>query len=101
MVITTIFMTMSSSRWNVASAKAELSSLVRQAQRRPQVIERRGQPVAVVLGVNDYRALADQHATVDRWRRFLATSAELREAGGAELQLPKRQVRHSPFLRRR
>jgi len=101
MVITTKLMTMSSSKWNVASAKAELSSLVRHAQRRPQVIERRGEPVAVVLGMDDYRALAEKHDASGRWRQFLVTSAELREAGGAELRLPKREPRPSPLSRRR
>lgn len=89
-------MTMSS-EWNVAGAKAELSRLLREAQREPQVIENRGRPVAVVLGVDDYQALTERGAAVERWQRLLDTSAAIRAAGGATLVVPPRRPRRSPF----
>ncbi len=82
-------------RWSVASAKAELSRVVESAQRRPQVIERRGKPVAVVVGVEQFE---DVEAAA-RWRKFLATSEEIRAGGGGELRVPPRQRRRSPFGR--
>ncbi len=98
MVTIRTLMTMSSRapRWSVASAKAELSRVVEDAQRRPQVIERRGKPVAVVVGLAQYE---DVEAAA-RWRRFLEVSEEIRDAGGGELRVPPRVRRPSPFGRR-
>ena len=94
MVTKRTLMTMSN-RWSVASAKAELSRLVEDAQRRPQVIERRGKPVAVVVAIEQF----EDGGAATRWRKFLAASAEIREKGGAELRVPRRTRRASPFAR--
>ena len=98
MVMMTTMMTMSSPRnhWSVAAAKAELSRVVQDAQKQPQVIERRGKPVAVVVAVDQFR---DGSAGA-RWRRFLDVSADVRASGGGELRLPRRDKRPSPFARR-
>jgi prevent-host-death family protein len=90
-------MTMSNRRnhWSVASAKAELSRVVEDAQRRPQVIERRGKPVAVVVAIDQF----EDSSGGARWRRFLDVSAEIRASGGVELSLPPRERRASPFGR--
>ena len=97
MVIEAILMTMSSRshRWSVASAKAELSRVVESAQREPQVIERRGKAVAVVVGIDQI----DDVEAAARWRRFLAVSGETRAAGGGEPRVPRRPARKSPFGR--
>ena len=50
MVILCYEMTMST--WSVAEAKAKFSTLVARAGKSPQRITRRGQPVAVVTGIN-------------------------------------------------
>jgi len=81
--------------WSIASAKAELSRLVDSAQRRPQVIERRGKPVAVVVAIEQF----EDGGAAARWRKFLEVSAEIRESGGAEMRLPRRERRASPFGR--
>jgi len=90
-------MTMSnrSNHWSVASAKAELSRVVEDAQKRPQVIERRGKPVAVVVAMDQFI----ESSGGARWRKFLDASAELRALGGAELSVPRRERRASPFGR--
>jgi prevent-host-death family protein len=93
-------MTMSS-RWNIASAKAELSRVVREAQREPQVIESRGDPVAVVVAYDDYQRLAARREGAQRRRAFLELSESLRAEGGVELELPKRVARKDPFARKR
>jgi prevent-host-death family protein len=97
MVMTATLMTMSSRsyRWSVASAKAELSRLVEDAQRRPQVIERRGKPVAVVVAIAQF----EEGGAATRWRRFLEASAEIRASGGGQLRVPRRARRASPFGR--
>ena len=95
-------MTMSS-RWSIASAKAELSAVVRKAAREPQVIQNRGEPVAVVLSYDDYqrwRAHEDQRV---RFKGFLDASKALRAAGGVVLDIPRRRTRAAgadPFGKR-
>lgn len=99
MVMYTTVMTMS--HWSVASAKAELSLVLERARRSPQIIEKRGLPIAVVLGIDDYSRLDERQSKTDQWKRFLAQSAALREEGGADLEIPKRTARPSPFDRKR
>ena len=91
---------MAGHRWHVAQAKAELSAMLRQAQRGPQVIESRGKEVAVVIGIEAWRRLSASEAAqapASRLAGFLRASAELRQQGGATLKLAKRQPRRSPF----
>ena len=97
MVITPTIMTMSAHKghWSVAEAKARLSELMEQARTRPQTIERRGRPLVVVLSVERYEDCDD----AARWRRFVQTCAEIRAAGGANLRVPRRTSRRSPFVR--
>ncbi|WP_394822919.1 type II toxin-antitoxin system prevent-host-death family antitoxin [Pendulispora albinea] len=86
--------------WKIADAKASLSELVREAERAPQRIENRGREVAYVVGAEEYRRLTDQAekaSDVARLRRFLQLSADLRAAGGADIKLPERGSRPSPF----
>ena len=45
---------MSKAHWSVAGAKAELSRLIEQASAGPQIIEKRGKPVAVVVSITDF-----------------------------------------------
>jgi prevent-host-death family protein len=96
-VTKTTVMTMSSrnNHWSVASAKAELSRVVEDAQRRPQVIERRGRPVAVVVAIDQF----EDSSGGARWRKFLDASAEIRASGGAKLRVPRRKRRASPLGR--
>ena len=87
-------------KWNVADAKAGLSKVIREAQKRPQTIESRGTEVAVVVCARDYhqlRAEADAANPASRCADFLRFSAELRAHGGATLKLPSRKPRRSPF----
>ncbi|WP_394836856.1 type II toxin-antitoxin system Phd/YefM family antitoxin [Pendulispora rubella] len=87
-------------RWNIAEAKASLSELVREAAGAPQRLENRGREVAVVLSVDEYQRLVEQAETGSagaRMRSFLQASAEVRAAGGVELELPLREPRASPF----
>ncbi len=101
MVTTTILVTMTANRWSIASAKAELSQVVRRAQRTPQILENRGQPVAVLVAIDDWRRLAQDDEERAHWQRFLVLGAELRAEGGHQLELPPRRPRASPFARRR
>jgi len=89
-------------RWNIAEAKAQFSELVREAAVSPQSIENRGREVAVVLGIDAYRHLAEESVRSSnsaRVREFLRLSAELRDQGGVEIELPPRATRPSPFER--
>ena len=89
-------------KWQVAQAKAELSAVLREASRGVQVIESRGQEVAVVIGIEAWRKLAAGEAArapASRLAGFLRASAELRAEGGANLKIPRRRPRRSPFPR--
>lgn len=101
MVTTASLVTMSGGRWNIAAAKAGLSRLVVDARARPQVIENRGRPVAVVLSTEEYERLARGQGATDRWRAVLDLSAEIRDEGGTTLDIPARTRRASPFGRTR
>jgi prevent-host-death family protein len=87
-------------KWSVAEAKAQLSRVIADAEDETQVIESRGTEVAVVLGTAKYRelvALADKAKPKTRLEEFLALSRRIRDAGGAELEVPARARRKSPF----
>lgn len=88
-------------RWSIAAAKAELSHVVRESQTQPQLIENRGEPVAVLVGIDEYRRLAERDEAAARLQRFLELSAAIRAEGGVELELPRRTPRPSPFARKR
>ncbi len=84
--------------WSVADAKASLSRVLHDAEKRPQVIENRGTPVAVVVSFSEYTAaLGDPDGGTMGWRSFLRKSAKLRENGGASLRVDRRTARRSPF----
>lgn len=87
-------------RWPVAEAKARFSHVVESARAHPQVIENRGEPVAVVLSIEEYERLRgaweDQQPT-QRWQRFLRLSETIRKAGGATIDTGPRGARKSPF----
>jgi prevent-host-death family protein len=86
--------------WGLAEAKAELSEVVERAQRTPQLIERRGKAVGVIIGIKLHeeaeRSLALGSAD-QRMQRFLQICSTIRAEGGAELELPRRLPRKSPF----
>lgn len=91
---------MSAGRWNVSEAKAKLSEVLSQAAQEPQVIENRGKEVAVILSIEEYKELKSHRdlATPEkRLTEFLRFTEQLREDGGAEIKLPKRERRPSPF----
>ena len=88
------------SQWSVAQAKAGFSELLREASNAPQAIENRGKAVAVVLSVEAYdrlREQAERASGTTKISELLRISAELRASGGAELDIPKREARVSPF----
>lgn len=86
--------------WQVAEAKAKLSELLESTSTGPQVIERRGKPLAVVLGIEAYKAATDQLLATSgeaRMARFLEHCAALRARGGVTLRVGRRALRSSPF----
>lgn len=97
MVMSATLVTMSRSRWNIATAKAELSRLVAEARDAPQFIENRGRPVAVVLSTQEYERLAQGQELARRWQSVLALSERIRADGGVALAIPRRRSRPNPF----
>jgi prevent-host-death family protein len=84
----------------VADAKARLSELVERAKSAPQIIQRRGKSVGVVIGYDRYvdaERRAELGSAEHRMKAFLDAAAKLRASGGTELELPRRETRKSPF----
>jgi prevent-host-death family protein len=96
---------MTKEHWSVAGAKAALSQVIERSEGAPQVIEKRGRPVAVVVSFTDYTVAVGGSGLGSlrgsKWQRFLAKSAELRARGGATLAVPRRGPRPDPFRRTR
>lgn len=91
---------MARTRWNVAEAKAKFSQVLQDAKSGPQIIESRGREVGVVLDNVAYAELAalrDRQAPRRRLLEFLAWSDAIRREGSAELEIPAREIRPSPF----
>lgn len=92
---------MSKAHWSVAGAKAELSRLIEQASAIPQIIEKRGKPVAVVVSIADFELAVGGSGKGSlrgsKWQRFLSKSAALRATGGAVIPLAARGARRDPF----
>lgn len=63
--------------WSVADAKARLSELVDKAGGGPQIITRNGKPVAVVVGIEEWRRKTERKGSLAEF--FLASP--LRESG--------------------
>jgi len=83
-------------RWSVAEAKKRLSELLRAAGSEPQVVERRGEPIAAVVDYDSYRVWAAEHEQ----RSLADATAELRRISaeeGYELEVPARTDRATPF----
>jgi len=89
--------------WGLAKAKAHLSELVERSAGHAQVIERRGRPVAVVVDAARLAELersAEAASSRRRMQAFLEVCASVRDRGGADLDVGKRETRKSPFSRR-
>lgn len=82
--------------WSVSEAKARLSELLGKAKRDPQVIENRGEEIAVVLSIAEYERLRERGAEpaetpMQKWLRDLA---RLKARGDLTLELPPRALDH-------
>lgn len=82
--------------WSVSEAKARLSELLGKVRRAPQVIENRGEEVAVVISMAEYQRLRGLEAqpVETPMQRWLAHVEQLkREAGGdLSFEVPARSV---------
>lgn len=88
--------------WSVAEAKAKLSEVLARAKRSPQVIESRGEPVAVVLSLHEFDRLKAASAGPRKtgMQLWLEQVESMKRDGDMELQLPPRQsepMRPDPF----
>jgi len=89
--------------WPLAKAKAHLSEVIERSQSSAQVIQRRGKAVGVVVGYEQFSEVerrAEAGSAAHRMRSFLDAAAKIRAEGGADLDVPRREPRKSPFGRR-
>ncbi|MDX2014077.1 MAG: type II toxin-antitoxin system Phd/YefM family antitoxin [Myxococcaceae bacterium] len=80
--------------WSVSEAKAKLSALLAKTRRGPQVIENRGEEVAVVLSVTEYQRLLALEAQPRKtpMQAYLESLEQLRSRGDLSLELPPRRL---------
>lgn len=75
--------------WNIAQAKQRFSEVVKQANEAPQLIYNRNQPVAAVIGAEDFAAFEEWRKAQTHRRSLADEFAELRAlANGDEDPLP-------------
>ncbi len=82
-------------KWSIVAAKSKLSEIVKRAAREPQIIENRGEPIALILSLKKYEVM---HRRIERpsspMDRVLQVAKEVRkEIGRNVLNLPKREDR--------
>ena len=88
--------------WSVSEAKARLSEVLARARRGPQVIENRGEAVAVVISKQEFDRLQQLRAEPQptAMAALLEFTAKLKAQGDLELELPARELeaeRPAPF----
>lgn len=84
--------------WSVSEAKARLSELLARARRAPQVIENRGEGVAVVLSVAEYERLraASEAPRRSPVAELVDLADRLKADGDLSFELPARATDHRP-----
>ena len=80
--------------WSVSEAKARLSELLSRARRGPQVIENRGEAVAVVISKPEFDRLQQLRAEPrpSAMAELLELTRKLKTEGELELDLPPRKL---------
>jgi prevent-host-death family protein len=86
--------------WTIAEAKQRFSDVVRRAAREPQLIVRREQPVAAVIGPDELDAFLAWRAsrTARPLAEALAELGRICEEEDYALELPERADRPNPLL---
>lgn len=80
--------------WSVSEAKARLSALLARARRAPQVIESRGEGVAVVLSLAEYERLRalERSPRETAMQAWLAEVERLKAGTDLSIELPPRRA---------
>jgi prevent-host-death family protein len=89
--------------WNIAQAKQRFSEVVKQASEEPQLIYNRNQPVAAVIGAEEFAAFEEWRKARSKPRTLADEFEELRQLIQAEgfedgLELPPRSDRPNAFV---
>lgn len=80
--------------WSVSEAKARLSELLGKVRRAPQVIENRGEEIAVVISIAEYERLRerDQEPVETPMQKWLAHVEVLKAGRDLSFDVPPRRV---------
>ena len=80
--------------WSVSEAKARLSEVLSRARKGPQVIENRGEAVAVVISKREFDRLSLLEAAPrpSAMAEFLEFTQKLKARGDLEFELPARPL---------
>ena len=86
--------------WSVAEAKEQLSEVLRRAATRPQTITKQARDIAVVVGVEEFRAF-EKWKNAGRNKTLAQAFEDLRGISGARgpaLKAPARRNRRMAIL---
>lgn len=80
--------------WSVSEAKARLSEVLARARKSPQVIENRGESVAVILSKQEFDRLSQLRAEPrpTAMAELLDFTRKLKAQGDLEFELPGRDL---------
>jgi prevent-host-death family protein len=93
-----------SKAWNIVETKAKLSEVLKRANIEPQIIENRGEPIAVILSMEEFNRLSQiagenkKSATMKDFLRLSKNLSKKIQEEGTELNLPNRNDRKMPKL---
>lgn len=80
--------------WSVSEAKAKLSLVLSRARKGPQIIENRGEAVAVVISKAEYDRMEQVQAKPEpsAMSELLELTRKLKEEGDLDFDLPGREL---------
>ncbi len=88
--------------WKIANAKSQFSELISLAEKEPQIVCNRQNPVAVVLSYEEYNRLKGLDILIHRrpkWAKFTEYSIQLVDKKNlSEIELPSRSDRRDSFF---
>ena len=72
---------MTTATYSIAEARNQFTALIRRAEREQELMQvtRRGQPVAVILSMNEYNRLAAYQPQTDFWQAYLSYQSQWKD----------------------
>lgn len=80
--------------WSVVSAKAKFSTIVENARKRPQIINKRNKPVAILMDIGDYKRMETaSNSAVPSIKSLISELHKIQKEEKVVIEVPPRQDR--------